>query len=73
MEARRLEVDMTSASLIEVDQDAVDRSGMTDVPVEDRTRLLSYNGSGYVSRLFREYLQLVGIRQILAAPFQPSA
>ena len=69
--AWRLQVDMTSTSLIEVVQDAVDRTGMTDVPVEDRTRLLSDNGSGYISRLFREYLQLVGIRHILAAPFHP--
>ncbi len=69
--AWRLQVDMTSASLIEVVQDAVDLTGMTDVPVEDRTRLLSDNGSGYISRLFREYLQLVGIRHILAAPYHP--
>ena len=67
----RLQIDMTSASLIEVVQDAVDRTGMTDVPVEDRTRLLSDNGSGYISRAFRKYLQLVGIRHILAAPFHP--
>ena len=52
-------------------QDAVDVTGRTDVPVEDRTRLLSDNGSGYVSRLFREYLQLVGIRHILVAPYHP--
>ena len=32
---------------------------MTDVPVEDRTRLLSDNGAGYISRTFREYLSLV--------------
>jgi putative transposase len=44
---------------------------MTDVPVEDRTRLLSDNGSGYVSRAFRDYLGLVGIRHILSAPFHP--
>ena len=69
--AWRLQVDMTSRSLIEVVQDAVDLTGMTDVEVEDRTRLLSDNGSGYVSRLFREYLQLVGIRHILAAPYHP--
>ena len=67
----RLQVDMTSASLIEVVQDAIDLTGMTDVPVEDRTSLLSDNGSGYISRLFREYLQLVGIRHILAAPYHP--
>ena len=69
--AWRLQVDMTSASLIEVVQDAIDLTGMTDVPVEDRTSLLSDNGSGYISRLFREYLRLVGIRHILAAPFHP--
>ena len=51
--AWRLQIDMTSASLIEVVQDAVDLTGMTDVQVEDRTRLLSDNGSGYVLRLFR--------------------
>ncbi len=69
--AWRLQVDMTTPSLIEVVQDAVDLTGMTDVQVEDRTRLLSDNGSGYVSRSFREYLQLVGIRHVLAAPYHP--
>ena len=67
----RLQVDMTTSSLIEVVQDAIDVPGMTDVPVENRTKLLSDNGSGYVSRLFREYLQLVGIRHVLAAPYHP--
>ena len=67
----RLQVDMTTPSLIEVVQDAIDLTGMTDVQVEDRTRLLSDNGSGYVSRLFKEYLQLVGIRYVLAAPYHP--
>ena len=44
---------------------------MTEVPLEDRTRLLSDNGSGYVSRAFRDYLGLVGIRHIRAAPHHP--
>ncbi len=39
--------------------------------MEDRTRLLSDNGSGYVSRAFRDYLNLVGIRHIRAAPYHP--
>ncbi len=67
----RLQVDMTSPSLIEVVQDAVDLTGMTDVQVEDRTRLLSDNGSGYISKAFQEYVQLVGIRHIFAAPYHP--
>ena len=62
---------MTADSLIEVVQDAVDATGMETVPVQDRTRLLSDNGSGYVSRAFREYVQVVGIRHILAPPFHP--
>ncbi len=67
----KLQKDMSANSLIEVIQKAVDATGMTEVPVEDRTRLLSDNGAGYVSRAFRGYLNLVGIRHILAAPFHP--
>ena len=69
--AHKLQRDMTSDSFIEVVQDAVDKTGMTEIPVQDRTRLLSDNGSGYASRAFRDYLHLVGIRHILAAPFHP--
>jgi len=69
--AWKLQKDMSANSLIEVIQEAVDATGMTDVPVEDRTRLLSDNGAGYVSRTFRDYLRLVGIEHILAAPYHP--
>ena len=67
----KLQKDMSANSLIEVVQDAVDATGMTNVPVEDRTKLLSDNGAGYVSRAFRNYLNLVGIGHILAAPYHP--
>ena len=69
--AWKLQRDMTADSLIQVVQLAVDVTGMAEVPLEDRTRLLSDNGSGYVSRAFRDYLNLVGIRHILAAPYHP--
>ena len=69
--AHRLQRDRTPDSLIEVVQDAVDRTGMDQVPITDRTRLLSDNGPGYVSRAFRDYLGMVGIRHILATPFHP--
>jgi transposase InsO family protein len=69
--AWKLQKDMSADSLIEVVQEAVDATGMTDVPIEDRTKLLSDNGVGYVSRAFRDYLHLVGIGHILAAPFHP--
>ena len=54
--AWKLQKDMSAESLIEVIQEAVDATGMTDVPVDDRTNLLSDNGSGFVSRAFRDYL-----------------
>jgi putative transposase len=69
--AWKLQKDMSANSLIEVIQEAVDTTGMTEVPVEDRTKLLSDNGAGYVSRVFRDYLRLVGIGHILSAPFHP--
>jgi putative transposase len=67
----KLQKNMSADSLIEVVQKAVDATAMTDVPVENRARLLSDNGSGYVSRAFRDYLYLVGIGHILAAPYHP--
>lgn len=69
--AWKLQLDMAADSLIEVVQQAIDATGMTEVPVEDRTKLLSDNGSGYISRAFRDYLHLVGISHILATPFHP--
>ena len=50
--AGRLQTDMTSDSFIKVVQEAVDLTGMTNVPWERRTRLLSDNGPGYISRSF---------------------
>ena len=69
--AWELKNDMTATSLIDVVQKAVDITGMTDVLVENRTVLLSDNGSGYLSRQFGEYLRLVGLRHIVASPYHP--
>jgi putative transposase len=66
-----LKVDMAGRSLEDVVQQAVDFTGMTDVPMENRTVLLSDNGAGYISQQFNEYLRLVGIKHINAAPFHP--
>lgn len=69
--AWRLQQDMTANSLIEVVQEAVEETGMTEVPVKDRTALLSDNGPGYLSRVFAGYLKQVGIRHIVSAPYHP--
>ena len=69
--AWELKSDMAAGSLIDVVQKAVDATGMTDIPVENRTVLLSDNGAGYLSRQFGEYLRLVGVRHIVASPYHP--
>jgi putative transposase len=69
--AWRLQSDMTANSLIEVVQEAVEATGMTEVPLRDRTSLLSDNGPGYLSRVFDRYLWLLGIRHIVASPYHP--
>jgi putative transposase len=69
--AWELKSDMAAGSLIDVVQHAVDFTGMTDIPVDDRTVLLSDNGSGYLSRQFSEYLRLVAVRHIIASPYHP--
>ena len=66
-----LKTDMSGGSLEDVVQQAVDFTGMTDVPLENRTVLLSDNGAGYISQQFNQYLSLVGIRHITASPFHP--
>ena len=42
--AWKLQGDMTADPLVQVVQLAIDVTGMTEVPLEDRTRLLSDNG-----------------------------
>ena len=43
----------------------------TEVPLRDRTALLSDNGPGYFSRVFASYLRFVGIRHIVASLTTP--
>ncbi len=69
--AWELKSDMAAGSLIDVVQQAVDSTSKTDVPVEDRTVLLSDNGPGYLSRQFNDYLRLLMIRHIVASPYHP--
>lgn len=63
--------DMTGPTLTDLVQQAVEITGMRDVPVAHKAKLLSDNGSGYISAPFNEYLQQVGIQHIYAAPLHP--
>jgi hypothetical protein len=69
--AWRLQTDMTAGSLIEVVQEAVEKTGLAEVPLRNRSALLSDNGPGYLSRVFGQYLRLMGIRHIVASPYHP--
>jgi transposase InsO family protein len=66
-----LKLDMTAESISDVVEQAVAFTGMKQVPVEDRTRLLSDRGSGYLAQAFEDYLQMLHIRHILCAPHHP--
>jgi transposase InsO family protein len=52
--AWELKTDMTSASISEVVERPVEWTGMKSVPVQDRTRLASDNGSSYLSHAFED-------------------
>jgi transposase InsO family protein len=69
--AYRVVRDMTGPTLSDLVQQAVEASGMTDVPVEHKVALLSDNGSGYLSKPFNEYLQQHAIRHLFAARMHP--
>jgi putative transposase len=69
--AWELKTDMTSASISEVVERAVEWTGMKSVPVQDSTRLVSDNGSSYLSHAFEDYLRMLEIRHIRCAPHHP--
>ena len=69
--AWELKTDMTAASISEVVEQAVEWTGMKHVPVEDRTRLVSDNGSSYLAQAFEDYLRMLQIRHIRCSPNHP--
>jgi putative transposase len=66
-----LKRDMTAQSISEVVQQAVEWTGMEKVPVEDRTRLLSDRGPGFLARALEDYLRTLEIRHIYCSPYHP--
>jgi transposase InsO family protein len=66
-----LVTDIKGATLADVIQLAVEATGVSDVPVEIRPRLLTDNGSGYISGVMAEYLRAHHIRHIRTAPHHP--
>jgi putative transposase len=62
---------MTSESISEVVEQAVEWTGMKNVPVEDRSRLVTGNGPGYLAHAFEDYLRMLAIRHIRCSPHHP--
>ncbi len=50
---------------------AVEITGVRDINIMQRPRLLSDNGSCYVSGEFRKYLKTQGIKHVRGAPYHP--
>jgi transposase InsO family protein len=69
--AWQLRAKMDSGAFSDVVELACEFTGMKDVAIEDRTRLLTDNGKALLSRDFGQYLEVRGIGHIFASPYHP--
>jgi len=69
--AWRLCTGMSTAEVKETIEEAIQITGVRHIRIIDRPRLLSDNGSCYLSKAFEEYLETEGIYHIRGRPYHP--
>jgi putative transposase len=69
--AWKLFTTMQASDVKEVLDSAVERTGVTQIAVKHRPRLLSDNGSAFVSHELEEYLTAQGMTSTHGAPYHP--